>query len=120
MKTYLKIVSAIIMIVVLILTLVYGKDMLGFSSDVDTTITSLLPGIFIVSTSFIFLSVIRGIFYFPAMGALGVGFAVLLGEMNDLSLISSDMLSGLTIGQVQVWCIVLGLVFGGIVGFVDR
>jgi len=120
MKPYMKIAAAVVMIVVIIITLTYGKTPLGLESDVDTTLATLFPGLFIVTVGFIMVGITRGIYLFPAIGGVGLGFAILFEEMDTLGLITTDMFYGLTIGQLQAWCIILGLVIGGVTAFINQ
>ena len=117
MKPYLKMVVAAVMLAALIIALTYGKDALSLEADVDTTLATLFPGLFIVTVGFIMVGVTRGIYLFPATGALGIGFAILFEELDALSLITGEMYSGLTLGQLQTWLIILGFMFGGVIGF---
>ena len=119
MKIDLKMVGAVAALLALIAFLVYGGDSLGLETDVETDLIALLPGIGIFVVG-MFLVPQGGLFALPGLGAMGVGLAFLLEEMYNLELISTEMLQGLTIGEVQLWCIVLSLLIGAVVSGVTK
>lgn len=114
MKIDMRIVAALVGVVVIVIALSYTKTDLGLDSNIDNDLVTLLPGLFVVIAGLALAAGASGVFCVPAMGFVGVGFAVFAGELDTLGILTSDMLSGLTVAQLQLWIIALGLIAGGI------
>jgi hypothetical protein len=117
-KEYVKIAAVAVSLVAVVATLTYGKTVLGLAADIDVSFAVLLPGLAIVGVGCVMVAITPGVFKFPSFFMIGLGVAVLLGEMNSLSLLTPTMLEGLTVAQLQVWVIVVSLIFGALAAFV--
>jgi len=117
MKDLMKILLSVVMVLVVVLFLIYGKTILSLDTSIDTDLISLMPGVTVVVVGFIMAAYTGGAFRFPSIAIVGVGFAILIGELDDLGMITATMLEGLTVAQLQLYCVVLGLLFGGVIGY---
>lgn len=109
----------IVMVVGTILTLAiflthYSSE-LSFDSDAGEDFITLLPGIVVTIIGFLVVSQLGGVWGLPGLGATGLGLAYLAEQLYDLGYISTQMLTGLTIGEVQLMIIVISCLTGGIV-----
>jgi len=86
----------------------------GFDATAASSFITVLPGLFFVVVGVIILVKIQGIFSIAGFGVIGFGLAVLMGEIYSVGLITVGMLSGLTIASVELWCVILSILAGGI------
>jgi len=114
-KADLKIVMMVISFVVIIIFLMSYGDRIGLEADVELDFLQLFPGLFAILVGFGIVARTRGTFAFPGLFAVGLGFAYTFEVMYDMGLITTIMLSGLTIGELQLWVIVIATIMGGIV-----
>jgi hypothetical protein len=90
----------------------YAAD-LGFNAAIGTNLTAIFPGLFVTILGLV--SVARGgPLAIGGFGAIGIGLAVLFGEMYTVGIITSGILAGATIVQVQTITIVVALLMGGV------
>ena len=118
-----KIVFIMMLLVVMVLAFYYLGTDLGFEFDPLNPVTvsqflAVLPSIFFFIIGLYIIVNIGGLYVIPAFGVLGFGLAVLLKAMYDppLSMITPNMMSGLSIQSIMLWTVVISLLFGGIIG----
>jgi hypothetical protein len=114
-----RIVVIMILLVIIALTFYYAGEDLGFG---DTTLITgnfitILPSVFLFIVGLYITVSIGGLYTIPAFGILGFAMATLLRSMYNppISMITPQMLSGLTIQGVMFWCVVISLIFGAII-----
>jgi len=112
--------SITLLIAVVLFMSEYGTD-LGFGATIGTDFITILPGIFCFVVGLLILGTMRAsIFSFPAIALIGVGFAFLISELYTLGMITDIMLEGLTIQQLQLWCLVIACLVGALVAGLSR
>lgn len=118
-----RIVFIMMLLVVMVLAFYYLGTDLGFELDPLNPVTvsqflAVLPSIFFFIIGLYIIVNIGGLYVIPAFGVLGFGMAVLLRAMYlpPLSMITPNMMSGLSIESIMMWTVVISLLFGGIIG----
>lgn len=96
--------------------LVLFGEGLGFDPAISTDMVMVLPGLVITFAGFLISMTVRGLYLIPGCGCIGVGLAVLLGQMNSQSLLTAELLQNSTIYQAQMVVIVGCLVIGTFMG----
>ena len=107
-------VIPVLSLIVVFLALFYLGEGLGFDSNLDTDFMQVIPGlaIFVIGIAILFIS--KGILSFPCLMFIGVGVAYTFGTLDTMGMITTQMKSGLTIDQIQLWIIVIFGFLGGI------
>ena len=99
------------------LGLFYTGTEIGLESDVTQDFIMVMPGLFIFAVGAIFIVLVGlSIYALPAFGVTGIGLALLFEYMSNQGLISDQLLSGLSVGDVQLIIIIFGFLIGAIVG----
>ena len=118
-----RIAIIMVLLVVMVLAFYYLGIDLGFEFDPLNPVTvsqflAVLPSIFFWIIGLYIIVNIGGLYVIPAFGILGFGMAVLLKAMYDppISMITAQMMSGLSIQSIMLWTVVIALLFGGIIG----
>ena len=75
-------------------------------------LVSLLPSLLIVGFSIYLLAINQRPVRMGGCIVLGVGLAALLGAADVQGLVTVEMLSGLTVAQLQMWTVILSTIFG--------
>ena len=109
---YLIIASILIFIMI---TLVLFKDAFSLPSNIDTDFISLFPALFVLFLGITITATVTGPLVSAAMPILGFGMWQLMDTMYTLGYVNDTMLSGLTIDQLGMWCIIFGIILGAIV-----
>jgi len=115
-----RIVFIAVLLIVMFLTFYYIGTDLGFEIvplDSATNFITVLPSVFLFIIGLYILINIGGLYVIPAFGILGFAMAVLLHAMYDppISMITPQMMSGLTIEEIMFWSVIISLIFGGII-----
>lgn len=115
-----RIVFIAILLIVMFMTFYYIGTDLGFEIiplDAATNFITVLPSVFLFIVGLYVLINIGGLYVIPAFGILGFAMAVLLHAMYDppISMITAQMMSGLTIEEIMFWTVIISLIFGGII-----
>jgi hypothetical protein len=115
-----RIVFIVILLVVMALTFYYIGENLGFGDTtvITTNFITILPSVFLFIVGLYITVTIGGLYTIPAFGVLGFAMATLLRSMYlpPISMITPSMMSGLSIQSVMMWCVIISLLFGGIIG----
>lgn len=115
----LKIPIAIGLTLAVMLGLFYSGTEIGLESDVTTDFIMVMPGLFLFVVGAIMVVLVGlSIYALPTFGVTGIGLALLFEYMSNQGLISDQLLSGLTVGEVQLIIIIFGFLVGAIVGAV--
>ncbi len=107
-------VLPIVSLVVVFLAMFYFAEDLGFDADMDTDFLQVLPGLAAFVIGMTLFAITRGMFAFPAFMVVGMGLAHLFGTLDTMGMITSQMKTGLTIEQIQLWIVVIFSLVGGI------
>jgi len=94
--------------------LVMYPDVIGVPADSADTMITLFPGLLVVIVSIYGFSESRGIGRVASMIGLGFGLCYFIDTANTLGLITAEMLSGLTVGQLQIWIMAISTILGGV------
>ena len=118
-----RIVFVAVLLIVMFLVFYYTGTDLGFEIiplDSATNFITVLPSMLLFIVGLYILINIGGLYVIPAFGILGFSMAMLLHEMYDppISMITPQMMSGLTIEEIMFWTVVIALIFGGIIAAV--
>ena len=97
-----------------------GDTMLGLDSSLKNTVIALMPGGVLLIAGLGVMVKARGVVAVAAGGFTGIAAAYLLGALNGLSMLSPEMMSGLTLVQIQAWAVLMGIIVGGIVTAASR
>lgn len=113
MDVRIPLIAGIMIFMVLIFVYVGGD--FGFSATSAKDYIAIIPSmIFIIGGLYIVVK-IGGMYSFPALSMMGIGLAILLKSMYDNGYITVQMMSGLTIAQIQFWCVIIAGLAGAIV-----
>ena len=115
-KDALTVVGVVLMVLVPIIGLTYFGTELGFTPAMIDDLMIMLPGVILFCVGAFMVAMTSGVFAVGGFGMMGVAAAMLVGFANDAGYVSAAMLSGLTVSQVQIFCVVIFLVLGGVVG----
>ena len=86
----------------------------NIDATVGQSLFTLLPG-FIITTVCIYVTAgASGVGRLGGCIGLGIGLSYLLDAVDGLGLITVEMLSGLTVPQVQLWTMILATLMGAI------
>lgn len=110
---YAPIAITILVIVVFVFISRYPATV-NMDASAGNTLVSLFPGIFVGLISIFILAESGGYGQVPGLMGIGMSLCFLVGELNTNGLVTSQMLSGLTISQVQIWIMVLSTLLGGV------
>ena len=115
-----RIVFIAVLLIVMFLAFYYIGTDLGFEIvplDSATNFITVLPSVLLFIVGLYILINIGGLYVIPAFGILGFAMAVLLHAMYDppISMITPQMMSGLTIEEIMFWTVIISLIFGGII-----
>ena len=94
--------------------LVMYPDAAGLPADSADTLITLFPGVFVVIVSIYALQESKGMGRIPCMIGIGLGLCYFINSADTLGLVSAELLSGLTVGELQIWIMGLSTIFGGI------
>lgn len=87
---------------------------LGLPASLSDDLFGILPGLLVTFFSIKGYKDSRGEASSIALVGLGIGLALFAGTAYDLGLVSSVMLSGLSVAQLQTWVIVFSVILAGI------
>ena len=104
----------LIVFMAVLLYIAANSTTLGLPSSLGDDLISLFPGLLLSFISLKGYSDGRGPTKSLALFFFSIGLALLVGSANDLTLVTDDMLTGLTIAQLQTWIIVFGGIFTGV------
>jgi len=100
--------------IVIFYIIVRYPNMVGMTATSGNILFQLLPGLILMSVSIFTAFQSEGATRAGSVTFIGVCFAYLLSMLNGLGLVTVEMLSGLTIAQLQIWSVILGAIFGAI------
>jgi len=114
-KSDLRVAAVTLMFVFMIVALMIFDTQLGLPADIEMDFIQLFPGLLGIVIGLGLTTYTRGLFALPALFLVGVAFAHLSSTMWDMGLINTLMLTGLTIGELQIWIIIISTLLGGII-----
>ena len=94
--------------------LVMYPDVVGVPADSADTMITLFPGLLVVIVAIYGFRDSRGLGRVACMIGMGFGLCYFVDSADTLGLVSAEMLSGLTVGQLQIWIMALSTILGGI------
>ena len=101
----------LILFLAALLYIAKNPTILGLPISLSSDLISLIPGLIVTFFSF---KAYRDSKNSLAVFMIGIGLALFLGELNDLSLITDELKNGLTIAQIQTWTVAIGGVLAGL------
>lgn len=107
-------IATTVLIIVVFLFIVLNPGIVNMSAGAGSTLMTLFPGIFLSLICLYVIAETGGYYTVPAVMGLGMGLCFLLGEANTLGLVVDAMLGGLTVGQAQIWIMVMSSLLGGV------
>ena len=102
------------LLIAIVGALVVGGEELGISTDMTNEFIQTIPGLFVFVVGVMIITQVEGVFLLPGVIVVGLGIAVLMGTMDDMGYITTQMKSGLTIEQIQIWTMVIATIAGGL------
>ena len=111
-----KIVGAILGVLIIAIFLVYAGDYVGIDAEVSTDLIGVFPGLCFIIVGCLILGTFRNeMFILPGFGAIGIGLAILLGEMNTFGIVVDVWITeGYNLIGLQGFSIVMSLILGAI------
>ena len=100
--------------IIIFLAITAYPTVIQLDTSIGITLTKLFPTLFLVCIGIYFLATSDRTGKFGSMICLGLGLCLFLDQVEVLGLISTEMLSGLTILQIQTWTMALSVIFGAI------
>jgi len=89
----------------------YGGG-IGLSSATGSILFNLLPGFIIIIACVFTISEVKGVGKLGGSLGMGISLCYLIERLDFLGLITPEMLSGLTISQIQIWIIIIATIIG--------
>ncbi len=84
----------------------------GIDPTVGTALFTLLPGFIIIAIAIYTTAETRGGGKLGGSIGVGIGLCYLFNAVDGLGLITAEMLSGLTVPQLQIWTMIISTIFG--------
>jgi hypothetical protein len=109
-----RFILIIAVLIVMVMAFLYLGVGFGFNVSSTADYLAVLPYLFFFIIGLYIIVSIGGIYLLPAFGILGFGVAGLLREMWVRGFITPEMMTGLSIDQIQLWTVIIALIFGGI------
>ena len=109
-----QLVVVTVLVIVVFMFIVMYPGTVNMEASAGNTLVSLFPGIFVGLVSIYILADTSGYGKVPGLMGVGMSLCFLLGELNSTGLVTSQMLSGLLVGQVQIWIMVISTLLGGV------
>lgn len=120
MKLEIRTILAAALVIGILIALITLETPLGLPGTLDVDFAIVLPYIIVMVLGISLTVITKGVFAIIGFPTLGIGLALLLDELHTQGYISVQMLTGLVIGDLYMWCIVLGLLGGAIVSAMSR
>jgi len=106
-------IAVTVLIIIIFVFISKYPGVLNMDPGAGNMLVSLFPGIFVGLISIYILAETGGYGQVPGLMGIGMSLCFLVGELDTNGLVTTQMLSGLTIGQVQVWIMVISALLGG-------
>jgi len=111
---------ALIAVVAFIVIEIYNVE-LDMPTGMGQTLIALFPGIVVVLMGIYGHKHSRsGIGHGASLIGVGIGLAYFIGSADTQGLVTAEMLSGLTVAQLQTWVVALSVFGGGIIAAYHR
>jgi len=94
--------------------LVINPGVIGLPADAAETMITLFPSIFVIIVSIYGFSDSQGLGRVASMIGLGFGLCYFIGAADTAGLVTVEMLSGLSVYQLQLWIMILSTIGGGV------
>jgi len=117
-KSELQAVAIGAMFVIMIVALVLVKDELGFDTSIDINFTQIMPPLSGIAIGLILVAYTRGVFGLPGLFMVGLCLVYLCNILDDMGMLTTQMLSGLTVPQFNVWVLLICTIAGSILSAV--
>jgi hypothetical protein len=115
-----EIIGIAVILLCFVIFLYFAGPYLGLNNVILTDFIYLMPGLLVFAIGITVVFVARGIASIPAAFFCGVGLAILIGNMNTLGLITTQMLSNLSLISAQVWIIIFMTMVGMLIAAATR
>jgi len=114
-RSYLDIIASTGIITVILFFIYRYHTYVNIDSTVGGVLFSLLPGFIVVAVCVYVTAESRGVSKLGGTLGMGVGLCYLLYSADVEGLITTRMLSGLTIPQLQIWIMIIATITGSII-----
>ena len=101
-------------VIVFCIAIVTYPTAMGLDAQVGLTLTNLLAPLLLTCIAVYMLAQTHRVGKFGGMIFLGVAVAVFIGGANTESLLTTELLNGLTLIQLQTWIVAISTIFGAI------
>jgi len=106
-------IAVTILVIMLFWYISQNPNVINMSSGAGLTLLTLFPAMFVGFISLLGISQSKGYFSVPSVMLLGMSLCFFIGEADSLGLVSTSMLGGLTLSQVQIWIMAMSVLLGG-------
>lgn len=122
MPSILKITAGIVSFFAVIIFLIYAANYLGFAAGFATSLIMVLPGLIVFFVGCATLATQDlSVFAIPGFGALGIGIAILISEMNAQNIIIDNYIArGWTLLEIQLFFVIIFFLMGAVVAASER
>ena len=103
-----------LIMIVFFLAIASFPEAIGLDPSIGITLTRMFPTLFLTCIGIYMVSTTDKVGRFGGTISLGLGLCLFLDEANTNSLISADMLGGLTLIGLQTWVMAFSIMFGAI------
>lgn len=100
--------------IVIFIAIVRYPDVIGLDTAIGTTLTSLWPTLLLTCIAVYMFAKAKKPGKFGGMMCLGLAACLFLDQANTQGLITADMLTGLTVQQLQIWTMIISIFTGAI------
>ena len=114
-KSHLDIIATTGVIIVMLFFIYRYHAYVDIDPTVGGTLLRLLPGFIVIAVCVYVIAETSGVGKTGASIGLGIGLCYLVNAANVEGLITAEMLSGLTIPQVQIWIMIISTIMGAII-----
>ena len=109
-----RIPMIIAILFVIVLAFMYLPNY-GFDPGAVKDYIAIIPSMLFIIVGLYISVKIGGMYSFPAITIIGFGMAIMMNTMYQGGYITVQMLSGLTISQIEYWCVIISGLAGAIV-----
>lgn len=107
-------VAVMVLIIMIFWFISKYPHVINMDAGAGALLISLFPAIFVGLISIYTLAETGSYGRVPGMMGIGMSLCFLIGELDTHGLVTAQMLSGLTISQVQIWVMVISTLLGGV------
>lgn len=114
-KSHLDIIATAGIVIAMLFFISQYHTVVNIDPTVSGTLFTLLPGFVVVAVCVYAIAEGGNIGKLGGSVGMGIGLCYLINAANVEGLITTEMLSGLTIAQTQIWIMTISIVMGSII-----